>query len=39
MDKKTTMKTVKLSREYPKTAQNVKLLQTYLNKNGATRKP
>lgn len=38
MDNKTIKKTVKLSREYPKTTQNVKLLQIYLNKNGTKRK-
>jgi hypothetical protein len=37
MDNKTTKKTVKLSREYPKTTQNIKLLQIYLQKNGKKR--
>ena len=37
MDNKTIKKPVKLSREYPKTAQNVKLLQIYLSKNGTKR--
>ena len=32
MDNKTINKTVKLSREYPKTAENAKLLQQYLIK-------
>jgi hypothetical protein len=39
MDNKTIKKAVKLSREYPKTTQNVKLLQIYLSKNGDKRKP
>ena len=37
MDNKTIKKTVKLSREYPKTTENAKLLQQYLiklNKDG-----
>ncbi len=38
MDNKTIKKTVKLSREYPKTTHNVKLLQIYLSKNGNTEK-
>ena len=38
MDNKTTNKCVKLSREYPKTAQNHKLLQTYLDKKYGKRK-
>lgn len=31
-------KTVKLSREYPKTAQNANLLKLYLEKHGKERK-
>lgn len=31
---KITVKTIKLSREYPKTAENAKLLKQYLEKNG-----
>jgi hypothetical protein len=31
---KTIVKIVKLSREYPKTAENAKLLKQYLQKNG-----
>lgn len=31
---KTIIKIVKLSREYPKTTENAKLLKQYLDKNG-----
>jgi hypothetical protein len=34
---KTIVKTIKLSREYPKTTENAKLLKQYLEKNGKTR--
>lgn len=31
-------KTIKLSREYPKTAENAKLLKQYLDQNGREKK-
>jgi len=34
MGNKTIVKTIKLSREYPKTTENAKLLKQYLDKNG-----
>ena len=35
---KSVTKVIKLSRQYPKTAQNATLLKQYLEKNGEARK-
>jgi hypothetical protein len=38
LDNKSIGKVVKLSREYPRTAQNAKLLKQYLDQHGRTQK-